>query len=94
MIAEELNVRVGNEFMIELPSNRTTGHKWEADFDKSLLQLSTSKYKLTSMQPGGGGVESFTFVPYKKGNTLIRMFYKRPWEKINAKETVYEVTIG
>jgi predicted secreted protein len=41
----------------------------------------------------GGGTESFTFIPCEKGITLIRMLYKRPWEKINAKEVLYEVTI-
>jgi len=90
---QKLNVKLGNEFLIELPSNRTTGHKWEANYNKLLLQLSTTKYKRASEKTGGGGTESFTFIPCEKGITLIRMLYKRPWEKINAKEVLYEVTI-
>jgi predicted secreted protein len=90
---QKLNVKLGNEFLIELPSNRTTGHKWEANYNKLLLQLSTTKYKRVSEKTGGGGTESFTFIPCEKGITLIRMLYKRPWEKINAKEALYEVTI-
>jgi len=90
---QKLNVKLGNEFLIELPSNRTTGHRWEANYDKLLLQLSTTKYKPLSENTGGSSIESFTFKPCEKGITLIRMLYKRPWEKINAKEVLYEVTI-
>ncbi|MGA8904694.1 MAG: protease inhibitor I42 family protein [Candidatus Bathyarchaeia archaeon] len=90
---QKLSVKLRNEFLIELPSNRTTGHRWEANYDKLLLQLSTTNYKLVSEKTGGGGTESFTFIPCEKGITLIRMVYKRPWEKINAKEVLYEVTI-
>ncbi|MGA2972636.1 MAG: protease inhibitor I42 family protein [Candidatus Bathyarchaeia archaeon] len=90
---QKLNVKLGNEFLIELPSNRTTGHRWEANYDKLLLQLSTTKYKPLSEKTGGSGIESFTFKPCEKGITLIRMLYKRPWEKINAKDVLYEVTI-
>jgi predicted secreted protein len=90
---QKLNVKLGKEFLIELPANRTTGHRWEANYDKVLLQLSTTNYKRTSEKTGGGGTESFTFIPSKKGITLIRMLYKRPWEKANTKVILYEVAI-
>ena len=93
MSSQKLNVRLGNEFLIELPSNRTTGHRWEATYDKLLLQLSTSNYKRISEKTGGGGIESFIFMPCKKGSTLIRMLYKRPWEETSSKEILYSVTI-
>ena len=93
MSSQKLNVRLGNEFLIELPSNRTTGHRWEATYDKLLLQLSTSNYKRISEKTGGGGIESFTFMACKKGSTLIRMLYKRPWEETSSKEILYSVTI-
>ncbi len=90
---QKLKVSLGNEFQIQLPSNRTTGHRWEANYDKLLLQLSTSNYDRVSEKTGGGGVETFIFIPRKKGRTMIRMLYKRPWEKINAKEVLYDVAI-
>jgi predicted secreted protein len=79
--------------LIELPSNRSTGYRWQANYDNLLLQLSTTNYGRVTEKTGGGGTESFTFIPFEKGITLIRMLYKRPWEKINAKEVLYEVTI-
>ena len=93
MPPKKLSVKLRNEFSIELPSNRTTGHRWEANYDKLLLQLSTTNYERVSAKTGGGGTESFAFIPCKKGITLIRMVYKRPWEKTNTKEAQYEVTI-
>jgi predicted secreted protein len=93
MPTQKLNVKLGNEFLIELPSNRTTGNRWEANYDKLLLHLSTTKYKRLSEKTGGSGIESFTFKPCEKGTTLIRMLYGRPWEMINVKEVLYEVTI-
>jgi predicted secreted protein len=90
---QKLNVKLGKQFLIELPSNRTTGHRWQANYDKSLMQLSTTNYKRVSEKTGGGGTESFTFIPCEKGITLIRMLYKRPWEQTNAREVLYEVTI-
>lgn len=90
---QELNVKLRNEFLIKLPSNRTTGHRWQANYDTSFLQLSTTSYELASEKTGGGGTESFTFLPYEKGTTLIRMLYRRPWDKTIAKEALYTVTI-
>jgi predicted secreted protein len=55
--------------------------------------LATTNHNRVSEKTGGGGTESFTFILCEKGITLIRMLYKRPWEKINAKEVLYEVTI-
>ncbi len=91
---QKLSVKLGNEILIELPSNRTTGHRWEPNYDTSLLELSNSNYKLISERIGSGGTESFTFKTRRTGRTLIRMINKRPWEKTNAKEVLYEVTIN
>jgi predicted secreted protein len=55
--------------------------------------LATTNHKRASEKTGGGGTASFTFIPCEKGITLTRMLYKRPWDKINAKEVLYEVTI-
>jgi inhibitor of cysteine peptidase len=89
----ELKVRVGREFSLELPSNRITGHRWEPHYDQLLIQLSTSIYRRSSENIGSGGIESFTFKPLAKGRTLLRMVYKRPWEKVSANEILYEVII-
>ena len=42
---------------------------------------------------GSGGVELFTFKALGEGRTLLRMAYKRPWEKASVKEALYKVII-
>jgi len=93
MTTEKLKVKVGKLFLIQLPGNRTTGYRWEADYDGALMGLSTSKYERFSEEAGSGGLETFRFMPCKKGRTVIRMVYKRPWEKTNAKELLYDVVV-
>jgi inhibitor of cysteine peptidase len=93
MATQELEVKLGSQFVIELPSNRTTGYGWEAHYDETLLELSASKYECSSERPGSGGTESFIFKASREGRALIRMLYKRPWEETTAREILYEVTI-
>ena len=90
---KELYVALRNEFSIELPSNRTTGYEWEADYDNTIVRLSASNYKRESEKAGSGGTESFTFIAHRKGKTLIRLLYKRPWDKTISREALYAVTI-
>jgi inhibitor of cysteine peptidase len=89
----ELKAKTGTEFSIDLPCNRTTGHRWEAHYDRSFMELLTSNYTRSSDKIGSGGVESFTFKALAKGHTRLRMTYKRPWEKSSATKALYEVII-
>ena len=89
----ELRTKTGTEFSIDLPCNRTTGHRWEAHYDSSFIELLTSNYTRSSEKPGSGGIESFTFKALEKGRTLLRMTYKRPWEEASANESLYHVII-
>ncbi len=90
---QELAVKVGKEFILELPSNRTTGYVWKADYDSTILQLTTLNYQHISDKPGAGGTESFTFKPLRTGKTIIRIRYGRPWEETTTKESAYTLTI-
>jgi len=89
----ELRTKTSAEFSVDLLCNRTTGHRWEAHYDKSFIELLTTNYTHSSEKIGSGGIESFTFKALEKGRTLLRMTYKRPWEKASAKEALYEVII-
>ena len=43
---------------------------------------------------GTGGIEKFTFVPIKTGETEIIMIYKRPWESKSADEKSFRLIIN
>lgn len=87
-------MKVGKEFQIELPSNRTTGYRWKADYDQALLQLTNVNYERTSNKTGAGGTESFRFKSLRKGKTVLKMLYGRPWEEVSVEEAVYVVIIN
>jgi inhibitor of cysteine peptidase len=91
-----IEVSAGSQFIIVLESNPTTGFKWEASFDTSLLKLTKSDYKQSETKPGlvgAGGKEYFTFEGLKKGIDKIIMTYKRSWEQGSANQKVFNVVI-
>ena len=90
----ELNVKINEEFSLSLESVPTTGYIWVAKFDDDLIELKDKSFEAS--QPGaigGGGTETFTFVPIRTGETKITMMYKRPWEKETGEERTYSVKI-
>lgn len=76
-----LNAQLHRSFRIVVDSNPSTGYSWTAVFDKSFLELVNSRYERPSPQiPGLGGKQEFFFRPLKRGETVIELQYKRPWE--------------
>jgi predicted secreted protein len=91
---DEKSVTANKEFAISLDSNRTTGYKWEASFDRAFLRLKADRYKRPAKPlMGAGGTQTFVFVPVKHGETKIRFVYKRPWEKSIAREKIFTIHI-
>lgn len=96
----ELQVKVGQEFTLDLPANRSTGftHVITA-IDKEYLKEIKQDYHLNPSDnnrviAGMGGTEIFTFKALKKGVTTLEFSYERPWEKqTNAQKDIYSITI-
>jgi inhibitor of cysteine peptidase len=76
-----ISVRAGESFHIFLDSNPSTGYSWEADYEKKDLVLENRTYHAKSLLIGAGGKETFTFRSLTKGETIISMKYRRPWEE-------------
>lgn len=74
---EDIEVNVGQWFVIELSTNPTTGYDWEADYDGEMLKLEKREYVPTGEQIGSGGVVQFFFRAKKAGETTVDMEYKR-----------------
>jgi inhibitor of cysteine peptidase len=83
--ADTIEVIVGEDFVIPLDSNPTTGYSWElASSLPKWLELIGSEYVPTPTEPGivgSGGVEEWTFRANTEGTTTITFEYRRPWEK-------------
>jgi inhibitor of cysteine peptidase len=78
-----IEAKVGQEFIIALDSNPTTGYMWYEDYDDSFLKLVEQKYERSlpgEGMVGAGGTESFEFQALKEGETEVTMVYKQGWE--------------
>jgi len=79
-----IGIAVGQQFVIKLVSNPTTGYGWQLakPLDTTVLQCVTNAYVGSdSKLCGAGGHEVWTFKAVGQGKADISMKYVRPWEK-------------
>jgi len=79
-----LRLNVGDEFIITLNSNRTTGYEWQIDrpLDGNKIKQAGLVYvpQKTDLV-GSGGKEEWKFKAKETGKSKISFKYVRPWEK-------------
>jgi predicted secreted protein len=90
-----IQVRVGAEFVITLPSNPSTGYRWMlADSLGPMLRLQAQTYVAQQpVMPGSGGHERLTFVGVAAGETTIRLRYQRPVQASAPRRAEFRVRI-
>lgn len=76
----------GDELVIRLLSNRTTGYSWSLVMTGSgvLEQEGEAAYEAQRSDRrlmGAGGVEIWKFRAVKAGSITLKFNYRRPWEK-------------
>ena len=74
----------GQNVVIKLKSNKTTGYSWElADpADSNMLEFVSTEYIVPETEMvGAGGEETWTFTALRPGEAKISFRYIRPWEK-------------
>lgn len=91
-VGENIDISVGQEFIIALGSNPTTGYSWQASYDETMLELvggeSTYEPEETDEKVvGAGGTEFFRFKALAAGEIEITMTYAQHWEGGNVGET-------
>lgn len=79
----------GTSFQVVLPSNQTTGYKWEIDdITQGVLQQIKNEYRTSKKYAenimGAGGEETWTFKVLKVERSHIVMKYRRPWDKLGV----------
>ena len=93
-----IEVNLGEDAVITLDANHTTGFSWQLakPLDTDMLKFSETKY-ITSNSGllGAGGQEVWIFKTLKKGKTEIALKYVQPWEKnvAPAREAKFTVII-
>ena len=89
----DITVRVGEEFVIALEGNPTTGYQWEAHYDTSMLQLVDRAFSAYGPGIGSGGIERFRFKALIAGDTQLELIYKRAWETIITEDVVFHLHV-
>jgi len=90
---QTVTIGAGQEFVIALGSNPTTGYSWQESHDQTMLELVEKIYKEEAKQGvvGAGGVEYFRFKAVKAGQTEITLVYQRPWEEEPSPQDITRV---
>lgn len=89
----EKHITKGNLFEIELKTRPTSGYSWEIVHDKNIVKLQNKKLVTLSPQLGASSKEILVFQAVKPGHTIIKLIYKRPWEKETKKEKSIEIFV-
>jgi inhibitor of cysteine peptidase len=93
-----ISVKAGEDFVISLDSNRTTGYQWQLaePLDKNILKLAGIEYKAPKTDLiGAGGKDLVTLKAVGKGKAQVNLRYVRPWEKdaAPAKKVTFSVEV-
>jgi predicted secreted protein len=90
-------VEVGQEFIIVLESNPTTGYQWQLvqPLEEEVLSLVKTEFEEQEEEGlfGAAGEERWTFKAESRGDTIIDFAYVRPWEE-EPEGTLEEAAIG
>ncbi|MCA1554685.1 MAG: protease inhibitor I42 family protein [Chloroflexi bacterium] len=94
--SQPIDVQRGDEFLIHLKSNATTGYRWELakPVDETIITLVNHEYR-GSVLPiaGAGGEEQWTFRAVGAGTTQIDWIYRREHQPGNVAPTTFNVSV-
>ncbi len=76
---DEVTVAEGDEFVIALPANPSTGYAWAAGDDPDVALVS-SRQVSGGTQPGSPGTQQLTFRGTHAGTSTLELAYARSFE--------------
>ncbi len=91
---DTVKVANGNEFLIALPANPSTGYSWTAGDDPDVSFVS-SRQVAGGSQLGAGGTQELTFRAEQVGTSTLELAYARSFEPgvPPAKTAKFPVTV-
>ena len=97
----DISIEIDETFDISLESNPTTGYEWDVkECDYSVLELVNTDYVTAENQSppvvGAGGLQKWTFMGLKDGETALKLVYLRSWEGEDSAvdEYLLHITVG
>jgi inhibitor of cysteine peptidase len=92
-----VRMQVGEELVISLESNPTTGYTWQLIEPLSSILVQEGEVEFTQQGEeglvGAGGVEVFRFSAEQAGTATIQMGYLRVWEEGVAPIETFSLTV-
>jgi inhibitor of cysteine peptidase len=93
---ENVRLFAGQELIIQLDGNPTTGYTWETkDLDTNMF-MQVGDARFTSSDPklvGSGGTQTLTLKVLNAGTSTLTLIYHRPWEKDVKPAKTFTVTV-
>jgi len=78
---DRVSMAVGDDLVIELPGNPSTGYDWYVDtLDQTVLELSDQSFDTESTLIGAGGTTTLRLSAVGTGETDLRIVYERSFE--------------
>lgn len=91
---KSLQLKVGHELVIQLPSEPTTGYRWVLPWDLGPLIGGRQKQGADGGNTrGAGGTETFKFYAKDTGTVTLTLDYKVPWQNDPPART-FAVTVS
>lgn len=92
---QTVDVRVGQQLVVSLPGNPTTGFTWEvAQIDESILsQDGATTFQPDSSAIGAGGTITLRFETKAAGESPLTLIYHRPFEPNTPPAQTFSVTV-
>ena len=92
---ETISVETGDTLEVMLEGNPTTGYTWEVKWlDPAVIKQAQSDFISGSTGLGSAGSQIFRFEAIASGETVLKLIYKRPFEKSMMPLKDFKVTIS
>jgi inhibitor of cysteine peptidase len=91
-----VQLEIGQQIVVRLPSNPTTGYQWSVIGSMTPLEFSKSDYATDSQaagRAGAGGTETLRFTAKSAGKAELKLGYARAWEKDVPPAKTFSLTV-
>ena len=89
-----VDAQVGEVIELRLGETASGGYRWTLkDAGADGLEPLPPTYEFEAGKVGGATVARFCFIVKGRGNSTIRLEYKRPWEQEEPALRAFEVTV-
>ena len=90
----EIELHVGEDFVIILRENPTTGFRWHPiSSGEPACTLLDNSFEPIGSTPGNGGSHSWHFQAVKVGSSKIEYAYRRSWEQNRPQAQTFTLSL-